>query len=38
MRFNMAFLLASAASLASVAGVPGARAADLPAGQAAPIE
>jgi hypothetical protein len=38
MSFNKILLLASAASFASVAGVPGARAADLPARQAAPIE
>ena len=38
MRFNKVLQRASAASLASLASVPGARAADLPARQAAPIE
>ena len=38
MSFNKVLQLASAASLASLASVPGARAADLPARQAAPIE
>ena len=38
MRFIKRLLLTSAASLASAVGVPGARAADLPARQAAPIE
>jgi Porin subfamily len=38
MSFNKRLLLTSAASLASAVGLPGARAADLPARQAAPIE
>jgi Porin subfamily len=38
MSFIKRLLLASVASLASVVGVPGAGAADLPARQAAPIE
>ncbi|MDQ6869692.1 MAG: porin [Pseudomonadota bacterium] len=38
MRFIKRLLLASVASLTSAVGVPGARAADLPARQAAPIE
>jgi hypothetical protein len=38
MSFNKVLLLASAAGLTSAVGVPGTRAADLPARQAAPIE
>jgi hypothetical protein len=38
MSFNKVLLLTSAASLASAVAIPGARAADLPARQAAPIE
>ncbi|TPV97632.1 MAG: Outer membrane protein IIIA [Beijerinckiaceae bacterium] len=38
MRFIRVVLLGSAAALSGIAFVPGARAADLPARQAAPIE